>query len=114
MRCLPVQALAVPGRALPRRAFPTIAASRLAARRRAAPLLDLSQNRGFVPRKDFLKCGDLQNARLYVHVKPTLSGTFTDIAMWIFCPFNRPVTLKIRIKNIPFENWLLIKKNILL
>ncbi|KAJ1410205.1 Vacuolar protein sorting-associated protein 62 [Sesbania bispinosa] len=52
-------------------------------------------------RKDFLKRGDLESARLYVHVKPALGGTFTDIAMWIFCPFNGPATLKIGIKNIP-------------
>ncbi|XP_057751779.1 hypothetical protein At1g04090-like isoform X1 [Arachis stenosperma] len=54
-------------------------------------------------RKDFLKRGDLQSARLYVHVKPTLGGTFTDIAMWIFCPFNGPATLKIGMKNIPLS-----------
>ncbi|XLR35604.1 hypothetical protein S83_063504, partial [Arachis hypogaea] len=36
--------------------------------------------RNFVPRKDFLKRGDLQSARFYVHVQPALGGTFTDIA----------------------------------
>ncbi|XLR24129.1 hypothetical protein S83_052029, partial [Arachis hypogaea] len=36
--------------------------------------------RNFVPRKDFLKRGDLQSARLYVHVQPALGRTFTDIA----------------------------------
>ncbi|XP_027356249.1 uncharacterized protein LOC113865723 [Abrus precatorius] len=50
--------------------------------------------------RDLLKHGDLKSARLYVHVKPALGGTFTDIAMWVFCPFNGPATLKIGIKNI--------------
>lgn len=54
-------------------------------------------------RRDFLKRGDLKSARLYVHVKPALGGTFTDIAMWIFCPFNGPATLKVGIKNIPLS-----------
>ncbi|KAI4303027.1 hypothetical protein MLD38_038708 [Melastoma candidum] len=44
---------------------------------------------------DHLKKGNLESAELYVHVKPTLGGTFTDIAMWVFCPFNGPATLKI-------------------
>ncbi|XP_020214433.2 uncharacterized protein LOC109798524 [Cajanus cajan] len=51
-------------------------------------------------RRDFVKRGDLKSARLYVHVKPALGGTFNDIAMWVFCPFNGPATLKIGIKNV--------------
>lgn len=54
-------------------------------------------------RRDFIKRGDLNSAKLYVHVKPALGGTFTDIAMWIFCPFNGPATLKVGIKNIPLS-----------
>lgn len=50
-------------------------------------------------KKGFIKRGDLKSARLYVHVKPALGGTFTDIVMWVFCPFNGPATLKIGIKN---------------
>ncbi|GAU39335.1 hypothetical protein TSUD_60860 [Trifolium subterraneum] len=50
--------------------------------------------------RDFLKHTDLKSAKLYVHVKPALGGTFTHIAMWIFAPFNGPATLKIGIKNI--------------
>ncbi|KAG5611115.1 hypothetical protein H5410_022396 [Solanum commersonii] len=42
-----------------------------------------------------VKCGNIESAELYVHVKPSLGGTFTDIAMWIFCPFNGPATVKI-------------------
>ncbi|KAG4988153.1 hypothetical protein JHK82_030499 [Glycine max] len=54
-------------------------------------------------RKNFVKRGDLKSSRLYVHVKPALGGTFTDIAMWVFCPFNGPATLKIGIKSIPLS-----------
>ncbi|KAL8533034.1 hypothetical protein ACS0TY_009333 [Phlomoides rotata] len=36
----------------------------------------------------------LVSAELYVHVKPASGGTFTDVAMWIFCPFNGPATIK--------------------
>ncbi|KAF8007218.1 hypothetical protein BT93_K1271 [Corymbia citriodora subsp. variegata] len=49
---------------------------------------------------DSIKNGDLDSAKLYVHVKPALGGTFTDIVMWIFCPFNGPATLKVGM-NIP-------------
>ncbi|QHO25252.1 RING-H2 finger proteinO [Arachis hypogaea] len=70
----------------------------------AIPMFGGVLYRSFVPRKDFLKRGDLQSARLYVHVKPALDRTFTDIEMWIFCPFNGPATLKIGMKNIPSEN----------
>ncbi|KDP23733.1 hypothetical protein JCGZ_23566 [Jatropha curcas] len=48
-----------------------------------------------------LKRGDLESAELYVHVKPALGGTFTDIAMWVFCPFNGPATLKVGLMSIP-------------
>ncbi|KAK7366620.1 hypothetical protein VNO80_08615 [Phaseolus coccineus] len=54
-------------------------------------------------RRDFVKHGDLNSAKLYVHVKPALGGTFTDIAMWVFCPFNGPSTLKIGIKSMAFN-----------
>ncbi|XP_050899410.1 hypothetical protein At1g04090 isoform X1 [Lathyrus oleraceus] len=54
-------------------------------------------------RRDFVKRGNLKSAKLYIHVKPALGGTFTDIAMWIFCPFNGPATLKIGLKNIPLS-----------
>ncbi|XP_030516023.2 LOW QUALITY PROTEIN: uncharacterized protein LOC115729550 [Rhodamnia argentea] len=46
-------------------------------------------------RKDSIKNGNLDSAKLYVHVKPALGSTFTDIVMWIFCPFNGPATLKV-------------------
>lgn len=47
-----------------------------------------------------VKHGNLESAKLYAHVKPAFGGTFTDIAMWIFCPFNGPGTLKIGKMNI--------------
>ncbi|XP_031091821.1 uncharacterized protein LOC115996632 [Ipomoea triloba] len=45
--------------------------------------------------KNYVKCGNIDSAELYVHVKPASGGTFTDIVMWVFCPFNGPATLKI-------------------
>ncbi|KAL6968140.1 hypothetical protein U1Q18_033943 [Sarracenia purpurea var. burkii] len=51
-------------------------------------------------RREIVKKGNLGSAVLYVHVKPALGGTFTDIAMWVFCPFNGPATLKVGIVNL--------------
>ncbi|KAF2541143.1 hypothetical protein F2Q68_00033216 [Brassica cretica] len=51
--------------------------------------------------KSYLKKGNLESSELYVHVKPALGGTFTDVAMWIFCPFNGPATLKIGLFTLP-------------
>lgn len=50
--------------------------------------------------KNYLKSGNLESAELYVHVKPALGGTFTDIVMWVFCPFNGPATLKVGLMSI--------------
>nr|DAD20057.1 TPA_asm: hypothetical protein HUJ06_021520 [Nelumbo nucifera] len=47
-----------------------------------------------------IKYGNIESAELYVHVKPALGGTFTDIVMWIFCPFNGPATMKFGAVNI--------------
>ncbi|KAL6660312.1 hypothetical protein ACP70R_002434 [Stipagrostis hirtigluma subsp. patula] len=44
---------------------------------------------------DYVKVGNLKSAELYAHVKPAHGGTFTDIAMWVFCPFNGPATIKV-------------------
>lgn len=46
-----------------------------------------------------IKEGNLESSKVYVHVKPALGGTFTDIAMWMFCPFNGPGCLKIGLMN---------------
>ncbi|XP_059626098.1 hypothetical protein At1g04090-like [Cornus florida] len=51
-------------------------------------------------RRESVMQGNLENAKLYIHVKPALGGTFTDIVMWVFCPFNGPATLKIGIMNL--------------
>ncbi|KAA0051465.1 hypothetical protein IC582_030487 [Cucumis melo] len=52
--------------------------------------------------KEKLKKGDLQSCKVYLHVKPMIGGTFTDIATWIFFPFNGPATAKVGIIDIPF------------
>ncbi|CDP20933.1 unnamed protein product [Coffea canephora] len=38
--------------------------------------------------KDRVKQGNLQDASVYIHVKPMLGATFTDLAVWVFYPFN--------------------------
>lgn len=53
--------------------------------------------------KDYVKAGDIETAELYVHVKPASGGAFTDIAMWIFCPFNGPATIKVRTISYTFN-----------
>lgn len=53
--------------------------------------------------RTYLKSGNIESAELYVHVKPALGGTFTDIAMWVFCPFNGPATIKVGIMSIPMS-----------
>ena len=50
--------------------------------------------------RDHLKNGNLESAELYVHVKPAMGGTFTDIVMWVFCPFNGPATIKVGLMSI--------------
>ncbi|MQL85375.1 hypothetical protein Taro_017896 [Colocasia esculenta] len=50
-----------------------------------------------------VKIGNIESAELYVHVKPALGGTFTDLAMWVFCPFNGPATVKIGPLNFPLS-----------
>ncbi|XP_027916011.1 uncharacterized protein LOC114175452 [Vigna unguiculata] len=46
--------------------------------------------------KERVKTGNLQSAKSYVHVKPMLGGTFTDIAMWVFYPFNGSSRAKVK------------------
>ncbi|GMN69047.1 hypothetical protein TIFTF001_038111 [Ficus carica] len=50
--------------------------------------------------RESVKHGNLESAKLYAHAKPALGGTFTDIAMWVFCPFNGPATLKVGLVNV--------------
>ena len=50
-----------------------------------------------------IKKGDLASSQAYVHVKPMLGGTFTDIVMWIFYPFNGGARAKVACTNIPLR-----------
>ncbi|XAR70726.1 hypothetical protein NMG60_11027695 [Bertholletia excelsa] len=51
--------------------------------------------------KEKVKKGDLQSSEAYFHIKPMLGATFTDLAIWIFYPFNGPATAKLEIVDIP-------------
>ncbi|XP_073146425.1 hypothetical protein At1g04090 [Henckelia pumila] len=50
--------------------------------------------------KERVKKGDLAEACAYLHVKPMFGGTFTDIAIWVFYPFNGPAKAKVEFFNI--------------
>ncbi|KAF7835894.1 Vacuolar protein sorting-associated protein 62 [Senna tora] len=54
--------------------------------------LDLPANKD---KRDRVKKGDLQSSQAYAHIKPMFGGTFTDISMWVFFPFNGPATAKL-------------------
>ncbi|KAG1368787.1 vacuolar protein sorting-associated protein 62 [Cocos nucifera] len=45
--------------------------------------------------KDKVKKGDIPSSKVYLHVKPMLGATFTDVAIWIFYPFNGPAKAKV-------------------
>ncbi|XWS27561.1 hypothetical protein CRYUN_Cryun26dG0126500 [Craigia yunnanensis] len=51
--------------------------------------------------KERVKKGDLQNSQVYLHVKPMLGATYSDIAIWVFYPFNGPAKAKVEFINIP-------------
>jgi hypothetical protein len=53
--------------------------------------------------KERVKKGDLQSSKAYVHVKPMLGGTFTDLVMWVFYPFNGGARAKVAFLNIPLR-----------
>ncbi|CAA0821225.1 Plant protein of unknown function (DUF946 [Striga hermonthica] len=53
--------------------------------------------------RDCVSKGNIKSAELYIHAKPASGGTFTDIAVWIFCPFNGPATLKAGLFNYTFK-----------
>ncbi|KAJ0566286.1 putative vacuolar protein sorting-associated protein [Helianthus annuus] len=48
-----------------------------------------------------VKKGDLQSCQVYIHVKPTLGATFSDIVIWVFYPFNGPSTAKLGFIDVP-------------
>ncbi|KAL5762846.1 hypothetical protein ACOSP7_019110 [Xanthoceras sorbifolium] len=50
--------------------------------------------------KERVKKGDLQNSQVNVHIKPMLGATFTDMAIWIFYPFNGPAKVKVEFIDI--------------
>ncbi|KAL6501809.1 hypothetical protein OROGR_026942 [Orobanche gracilis] len=45
--------------------------------------------------KEQVQKGDLQTADVYLHVKPVIGSTFTDIQVWLFYPFNGHATAKL-------------------
>ncbi|XP_008231390.1 PREDICTED: uncharacterized protein LOC103330573 [Prunus mume] len=59
--------------------------------------LDLPVDKGSSER---VKKGDLLDCQVYLHIKPMLGSTFTDIAIWIFYPFNGPAMAKVDFFNI--------------
>lgn len=48
-----------------------------------------------------IKKGNLASAKGYVQVKPMLGGTFTDLVIWVYYPFNGPSTAKLGIVDLP-------------
>ncbi|KAK1375109.1 DUF946 domain-containing protein [Heracleum sosnowskyi] len=61
--------------------------------------IDLSTNE-YV--RGYLKRGNLQSAEAYMHIKPALGGTFTDIVVWLFYPYNGPGQIKFVFMTISF------------
>ncbi|XP_021818730.1 uncharacterized protein LOC110760726 [Prunus avium] len=59
--------------------------------------LDLPVDKGASER---VKKGDLLACQVYLHIKPMLGSTFTDIAIWVFYPFNGPARAKVEFFNI--------------
>ncbi|XP_061364816.1 hypothetical protein At1g04090-like, partial [Gastrolobium bilobum] len=51
--------------------------------------------------KERVQKGDFKSSQVYIHVKPMFGGTFTDLAMWVFYPFNGPATAKVGLINVP-------------
>ncbi|PVH65101.1 hypothetical protein PAHAL_2G423600 [Panicum hallii] len=51
--------------------------------------------------REKVKKGDLAGAKVYVQAKPMLGGTVTDLAVWIFYPFNGPARAKVGLLTIP-------------
>ncbi|XP_027343644.1 uncharacterized protein LOC113856150 [Abrus precatorius] len=51
--------------------------------------------------KEKVKKGDFKSSQAYVHAKPMFGGSFTDLAMWVFYPFNGPGTAKVGLIDVP-------------
>ncbi|GMN64125.1 hypothetical protein TIFTF001_033191 [Ficus carica] len=50
--------------------------------------------------RERVKRGDLGSAQVYLHAKPVFGSTFSDIAVWIFYPFNGPGRAKVGLINV--------------
>ncbi|RZS25996.1 hypothetical protein BHM03_00059284, partial [Ensete ventricosum] len=59
--------------------------------------IDLPDDDG---QKNKIKIGDLSSTKLYLHIKPMLGATFTDVVIWIFYPFNGPAKAKVELFNV--------------
>lgn len=51
--------------------------------------------------RDTVKKGNLETAKVHIHLKPVYGATYTDLQSWLFCPFNGPSTAKVGKVNIP-------------
>ncbi|KAG1347589.1 vacuolar protein sorting-associated protein 62 [Cocos nucifera] len=51
-------------------------------------------------KKEKVKKGDIPTSKVYLHVKPMLGATFTDMSIWIFYPFNGPAKAKVGLINL--------------
>ncbi|KAL6856162.1 hypothetical protein ACP4OV_018964 [Aristida adscensionis] len=60
--------------------------------------LDLPADGG---ERERVKKGDLAGAKAYVQAKPMLGGTATDLAVWLFYPFNGAARAKVGPVTIP-------------
>ncbi|KAL2942609.1 putative vacuolar protein sorting-associated protein TDA6 [Bienertia sinuspersici] len=52
-------------------------------------------------KRERVQKGDLDSAYAYYHIKPMLAGTYTDLAIWLFYPFNGPSSAKVGFLSIP-------------
>lgn len=59
--------------------------------------LDLPADEGS---KERVKKGDMGSSQVYAHVKPMMGATVTDIAIWVFYPFNGPARAKVELINV--------------
>eukprot|EP00250_Pteridium_aquilinum_P015450 c22584_g1_i1 orf=134-1768(-) len=49
---------------------------------------------------DEIRFGNLSTAKVYIHAKPMLGATCTDIAMWMYYPFNGAATAKFEVVDL--------------
>nr|GEV27430.1 hypothetical protein [Tanacetum cinerariifolium] len=47
------------------------------------------------PLHDTVKKGSLADAVAYIHAKPVVTGSYTDIVIWLYYPFNGPAKLQL-------------------